>query len=92
MGRKTVGDIYLRRYKTSDIPKDDEGAQNFLMDVYKEKDELLGHYKETGGQKFTEQEIGVIEVMAFLTIMALVPSKLVKHEEFYQIISFFSYF
>ena len=74
MGRKTVGDIYLRRYKTSDIPKDDEGAQNFLMDVYKEKDELLGHYKETGGQKFTEQEIGVIEVMAFLTNMALVPS------------------
>jgi len=62
MGKKTVGDIYLRRYKTSDIPKDDEGAQNWLMNVYKEKDELLGYYKETGGAKFSEEDVPVIAV------------------------------
>ena len=62
MGKKTVGDIYLRRYKTSDIPKDDEGAQKFIMNVYKEKDELLGYYKETGGAKFTENDVPVFTV------------------------------
>ena len=62
MGKRTVGDIYLRRYKTCDIPKDEEGATNFLMDVYKEKDELLGHYKETDGQEFTDQKVEVIKV------------------------------
>jgi len=62
MGRKTVGDIYLRRFKTSDIPKDEEGAQNFLMEVYKEKDELLGHYKESGGQKFTDDDVPILKV------------------------------
>ena len=62
LGKQTVGDIYLKRYKTSDIPKDEEGAQTFLMDVYKEKDDLLGHYKESGGQKFTDQKIDVIKV------------------------------
>ena len=62
MGKRTVGDIYLRRYKTCDIPRDEEGATNFLMDVYKEKDELLGHYKETDGQEFTDQKVEVIKV------------------------------
>lgn len=62
LGKQTVGDIYLKRYKTSDIPKDEEGAQTFLMDVYKEKDDLLGHYKESGGQKFTDQKIDVIKI------------------------------
>ena len=62
MGKRTVGDIYLRRYKTCDIPKDEEGATNFLMDVYKEKDELLGRYKETEGQEFTDQKVEVIKV------------------------------
>jgi len=62
MGKRTVGDIYLRRYKTCDIPKDEEGATNFLMDVYKEKDELLGRYKETDGQEFTDQKVEVIKV------------------------------
>lgn len=62
MGRKTVGDIYLRRFKTSDIPKDEEGAQNFLMEVYKEKDELLGHYKESGGQKFTDDDVPILKM------------------------------
>ena len=32
------------------------------MDVYKEKDELLGQYKETGGQKFTDKDVDVIKV------------------------------
>ena len=62
MGKRTVGDIYLRRFKTCDIPKDEEGAQNFLMDVYKEKDELLECYKKTEGQKFTDDKIEVIKV------------------------------
>ena len=62
MGKKTVGDIYLRRYKTTDIPKDEEGAQNFLMNVYKEKDDLLGHYKETGGAQFIDDDVPVLKV------------------------------
>ena len=61
MGKRTVGDIYLRRFKTNDIPKDDEGAQNFLMNVYKEKDALLGHYKETGG-RFTDEDVPILKV------------------------------
>jgi hypothetical protein len=66
MGKKTVGDIYLRRYKTSEIPKDDEGAQNWIMNVYKEKDELLGYYKETGGAKFADEDVPVIAVRLLL--------------------------
>ena len=30
------------------------------MNVYKEKDELLGYYKETGGAKFSEEDVPVI--------------------------------
>ena len=62
MGKRTVGDVYLRRFKTCDIPKDDEGAQNFLMNVYKEKDELLGQYKESEGKSFTKDDVAIHKV------------------------------
>ena len=69
LGKKTVGDIYLRRYKTSDIPKDEEGAQNWLMNLYREKDELLGYYKETRGTKFSENDVPVITVPKTLGVL-----------------------
>ena len=55
MGKRIVGDVYLRRFNTVDISKDDEGAQEFLMQVYKDKDVLLDSYKQTGGRSFTER-------------------------------------
>ena len=55
MGKRIVGDIYLRRFNTVDISKDDEGAHDFLMQVYKDKDVLLDSYKQTGGRSFTER-------------------------------------
>ena len=55
MGKRTVGDMYLRRYSTVDIPKaNDNEIENFLMQVYKEKDELIDSYLKTRGSSFTE--------------------------------------
>ena len=55
MGKPTVGDVYLRRYQTIDIPNDNEDEiQSFLMQVYKEKDELIDSYMKTTGRSFTE--------------------------------------
>ena len=35
MGKPTVGDLYLRRYRTVDIPKaNDYEIENFLLQVY----------------------------------------------------------
>ena len=54
MGNPTVGDLYLRRYKTVDIPMTTEDEiQSFLMEVYQEKDELIDSYMKTGGKSFT---------------------------------------
>ena len=69
LGKKTVGDIYLRRYKTSEIPKVEEGARNWLLNVYREKDALLGYYKETGGTKFSENDVPVITLPKTLGVL-----------------------
>ena len=54
MGRKTVGEVYIRRFKTDEIPNSsaEESAQ-FLMNIYKEKDALLDSYALTGS--FTQE-------------------------------------
>ena len=54
MGRKTVGELYIRRFKTDEIPNSsaDESAQ-FLMNIYKDKDALLDSYALTGS--FTQE-------------------------------------
>ena len=53
MGKPTVGDMYIRQYQTVDIPQaNDDEIQNFLMQVYKEKDELIDTYLKTRGHSF----------------------------------------
>ena len=54
MGRKTVGEVYIRRFKTDEIPNSsaEESAQ-FLMNIYKDKDALLDSYALTGS--FTQE-------------------------------------
>ena len=55
MGKSTVGELYIRRYRTADIPRaNDNEIKNFLMQVYKEKDELIDSYLKTRGNSFTE--------------------------------------
>ena len=55
MGNPTVADMYVRRYLTVDIPKaNDDETRNFLIQVYKEKDELIDSYLKTRGRSFTE--------------------------------------
>ena len=46
---------YICRYRTADIPKaNDNEIENFLMQVYEEKDELIDSYLKTRGNSFTE--------------------------------------
>ena len=52
-GRKTVGEVYIRRFEVNEIPKSSEGSAEFLMDVYKAKDSLLDSYALTGS--FTQE-------------------------------------
>lgn len=86
MGKRIVGDVYLRRFNTVDISKDDEGAHDFLMQVYKDKDVLLDSYKQTGGRSFTEcndfphvqsvelpRKIGVLINTVILSLMICIP-------------------
>ena len=47
-GKKTVAEMYLKRYSTADLPKDEAGLSEFLMERYREKDELLDNYARTG--------------------------------------------
>ncbi len=48
MGRKTVAEVYIRKYNAADVPKDDKGSAQFLMDVYQSKDKLIDNYALTG--------------------------------------------
>ena len=41
LGRKTVGEIYIRRFDINEIPKTTDESAQYLMDVYKSKDALL---------------------------------------------------
>jgi hypothetical protein len=47
-GRKSVGHMYVRRYAIADLPTDDLGLSDFLMNLYKEKDELKENFLKTG--------------------------------------------
>ena len=59
MGNQMVVDIFLRRFDRCDIPKTDEGAKYFLMNRYKEKDDLLDFYKSSNGKTFTSYHVPV---------------------------------
>ena len=36
-GRKVRGEVYVRRLKLEDVPDDDEGASNYLHELYRDK-------------------------------------------------------
>ena len=48
VGRKTVAEVYIRRYNISQVPKDPKGSAKFLMDVYESKDKLIDNFALTG--------------------------------------------
>jgi len=64
LGRKTVGEIYIRRFDINEIPKTTDESAQFLMDVYKSKDALLDSYARTGNftqdNQFEDYKITVI--------------------------------
>lgn len=47
-GRSTRAAMYIRRYKFSDIPKDEKESGEWLMNLFQEKDELKESFLETG--------------------------------------------
>lgn len=64
LGRKTVGEIYIRRFDINEIPKTTDESAQYLMDVYKSKDALLDSYARTGtftqDNQFEDYKITVI--------------------------------
>ena len=48
VGRKTVAEVYIRRYAISQVPKDPKGSAQFLMDVYEAKDKLIDNFALSG--------------------------------------------
>lgn len=52
-GRKVMSEIYVRRIPLSEVPDDDEGASNYLHELYRQKDKLLDSYMRTGS--FTQE-------------------------------------
>jgi len=50
-GRSTKAAMYIRRYKFSDIPTDEKGSGQWLMNLFQEKDELKESFLETGSFK-----------------------------------------
>jgi len=53
MGRKMVADLYIRRFHTTDIPKEPEEASKFLVELSVSKDHLIDSYKKSGMTSFT---------------------------------------
>jgi len=55
VGRKFVGEVYIRRIDISQVPKDPKGSAQFLMELYESKDKLIDNFALTGqfepGQK-----------------------------------------
>jgi len=47
-GRRTVANLYIRKFYLKDIPKDDEGSSAWLMNLFKEKDALKESFMQTG--------------------------------------------
>jgi len=47
-GRSSHANMYIRKFQLENIPKDEEGATEWLMNLYKEKDELKESFIKTG--------------------------------------------
>lgn len=47
-GQKVVGEVYVRRIPLEEVPDDEEEAGNYLMELYRSKDQLLDSYMNTG--------------------------------------------
>jgi len=48
MGRTTSAHMYIRRFKLSDIPKEEKESSKWLSDLYIEKDELIDSFMKNG--------------------------------------------
>jgi len=47
-GKRTVANMYIRKFDLSDIPKDEEGSAAWLINLFKEKDALKESFLNTG--------------------------------------------
>lgn len=47
-GEASQANMYIRKFHIDDIPKDEEGAEKWLRNLYKEKDELKESFIKTG--------------------------------------------
>ncbi|KAK7077412.1 1-acyl-sn-glycerol-3-phosphate acyltransferase delta [Halocaridina rubra] len=52
-GRRVKSDLYVRRIPLNEVPNDEEGATNYLHELYRSKDQLLDSYVNTGS--FTQE-------------------------------------
>ena len=60
-GHSTTADIFVRRIQTSSVPKEEDAAAKFLLDLYLEKDSLKDTYLKTGS--FVASDLGTTEVV-----------------------------
>lgn len=47
-GRTVVANMYIRKFLLDDIPKDEAGSSQWLMDLFKEKDAMKESFLQTG--------------------------------------------
>lgn len=52
-GKPMICEIYIRRFNFDDLPDDENGISEWLQQLFREKDELLDSYLNTGS--FTEE-------------------------------------
>ncbi len=55
-GKKTVAEMFIRRIAVKDIPTEEPAASEWLMQLYREKDDLIENYKRLG--TFTKEGEG----------------------------------
>ncbi len=48
LGKCTAIHLHVRRFAIEDVPQDDKSRADWLMAIYRDKDELLGRFLERG--------------------------------------------
>ncbi len=88
-GKKIVGDMYIRRFETKDLPlKDEQKMTEFLHNLYKEKDDLKDNYLKTG--TFTPTAVKhVIPPRKYSALLTLTLNALISVPLAYQVFAMF---
>ncbi len=78
-GRSTYGEMYLRRIPTSILPDTEEGLNQWMIDLYVNKDKMKERYLQTGTFSDTAEIIDVdarpttLLLMIALNVLISVP-------------------